>query len=128
MDDFDMKPQLPIHLVLGSSEYARIKTRTKLLVGNDGKPIAETKKRGWFIMSTGVEFDRTSMMLTQTSQADCENLCRLDVLGLADSSESDQEGVYEDYKENLGRNRTGWCETNLPWKPNHPVLPTNENG
>jgi len=85
-------------------------------------------KLGWFIMSPGVELDRTNMMLTQTSQAHFENLCRLDVLGLADSSENGQDGVYEDFKENLVRNRAGWYETNLPWKTNHPVLPTNENG
>ena len=128
MDDHDTKPQLPIHLVLGSGEYARIKTRTKPLVGNDGEAIAEMTKLGWFIMSPGVELDRTTMMMTQTSQADFENLCRLDVLGLADSSENDQDGVYEDFKENLMRDRAGWYETNLPWKPNHPVLSTNEKG
>ena len=85
-------------------------------------------KLGRFIMSPRVELDRTTMTMTQTSQADFENRCRLDVLGLADSSENDQDGVYEDFKENLVRHRAGWYETNLPWKPNHPVLPTNEKG
>ena len=68
------------------------------------------------------------MLLTQTSQADFENLCRLDVLGLADSSENDQDAVYDDFKENLVRNEAGWYETNLPWKTNDPDLPTNETG
>jgi hypothetical protein len=79
-------------------------------------------------MSPGVEFDKNTMLLTQTSQADFENLCRLDVLGLADSSENDQDVVYDDFKENLMRNQAGWYETNLPWKTNHPDLPTNETG
>jgi hypothetical protein len=105
MDDDDTKPQLPIHLVLGNGEYARIKTSTKPLVGNDCEPIAEKTKLGWFIMSPGVEVDKNIMLLTQTSQADFENLCRLNVLGLADSSENDQDAdeTYDDFKENISR-------------------------
>ena len=38
-------------------------------------------------MLPGQEFDPNRMMLTQTSQTDYEELCHLDVLGLADSSE-----------------------------------------
>ena len=128
MDDKATKRQLPIHLVLGSGEYARIKTSTKPLVGKDFEPIAEKTKLGWFIMSPGVEIDKQTMLLTQTSQTDFERLCRLDVLGLKDTSESDQGVVYEDFKENLPRNPAGWYETNLPWKPDHPHLPTNETG
>ena len=83
MDNPDRKPQLPIHLVLGSGKYADIKTSAKLLVGKELEPIPEKTKLGWFIMSPGVEFHNKAMPLTQTSQADFENLCRLDVLGLA---------------------------------------------
>ena len=128
MEDCDTKPQLPIHLVLGSGEFARIKTSAKPLVGKDGEPMAGKTKFGWYIMSPGVEFDKNMMLLTQTSQADFENLCRLDVLGLADTPEHDQEAVYQDFKENLVRNDAGWHETSLPWKLNHPELPTNEMG
>ena len=40
MDDGDMKPQLPVRLVLGNAEYARIKTSSKPLIGReDGEPI-----------------------------------------------------------------------------------------
>ena len=52
--DVDQKPQLPVHVVLGSGEYARIKTRTNPLVGTEGQPIAEKTKLGWFAMSPGV--------------------------------------------------------------------------
>ena len=38
-------------------------------------------------MNPGTEFDRRTMLLTQTSQSDYENLCRMDVLGLADTSD-----------------------------------------
>ena len=46
IDDKATKRQLPIHLVLGSGEYARIKTSTKPLVGKDFEPIAEKPNLG----------------------------------------------------------------------------------
>ncbi len=51
-------------------------------------------KLGWIIMSPGEEFDKSTMLLTQTSQTDYEDLCRLDILGLADVPTHDQEAVY----------------------------------
>ena len=36
--------------------------------------------------------------------------------------------VYDDFKEQLTRDPASWYETNLPWKANHPHLPTNEAG
>jgi len=50
----------------------------------------------------------------------------LDVLGLADSHKSDRLEEYEEFKEQLERSPSGWYETELPWKANHPTLPTNE--
>ena len=99
MDEYDTKSDLPIHLILGIGEYARIRTRTKPLVGKEGEPIAEQTKFGWVIMSPGVEFDQSTMLLTTTSQADFERLCRLDVLGLEDTSEKDPRPVYDEFKE-----------------------------
>ena len=40
IEDLDSKEELPVHVVLGSGEYAGIKTETKLHIGRDGKPIA----------------------------------------------------------------------------------------
>ena len=95
MDDGDTKLQLSIHLVLENGEYARIKTSSKPFIGKEeGKPIAERTKFGWVIMSPGVELERSTMLLTQNSQSDFDRLCRLDVLGLEDSIESDQNLVY----------------------------------
>ena len=45
-------------------------------------------------MCPGQEFDCDVMLLTQTSQADYEQLCRLDVLGLEDLAENDQQTLY----------------------------------
>ena len=79
-------------------------------------------------MSPGTEFDKTTMPLTQTSQSDYENFCRLDVLGLADRPENDQEMVYDEFKEQLERYPARGTQPNLPWKTNHPSLSTNERG
>ncbi len=128
MVDTDTNNQLPIHVILGSGDYARIKTPTKSLIGRDGEPVAERTKFGCTILSPGVEFDHKKMMLTQTSQVDFDQLCRLDVLGLADSAENDQILVYTEFQEQLERNPKGWYETGLPWKPNHPPPPTNKTG
>lgn len=76
MDDYDTKAQLPIHVILGSGEYARIKT-LRPCIGKEGKPVAELTKLEWFIMSPGQEFDHHHMLLTQTTQTDYEQLCRL---------------------------------------------------
>ena len=126
--DKDTKSQLPVHIIFGSGEYARIKTDTKPRVGKDGEPVAELTKMGWFITSPGTEFDRSKMLLTQTSQSDYEGLCRIDVLGLADAAENDQRVVHDEFKEQLYRDKEGWYETGLPWRANHPKLPDNRQG
>ena len=53
MDDEDTKPERPIHLILGASEYSRIKTQTKPKIGKAGEPIAELTTLGWTMMSAG---------------------------------------------------------------------------
>ena len=75
MDDSDSKPHLPVHLILGASEYAAIKTRERPRIGRPGEPVAEKTKFGWTIMSPGREIDHTNMLLTQTNHAEYEELC-----------------------------------------------------
>ncbi|XP_028404021.1 uncharacterized protein LOC114526636 [Dendronephthya gigantea] len=128
MHDNDKKPELPVHLILGASEYARIKTETKPKIGRPNEPVAELTKFGWTILTPGKEINLTPMLMTQTACPDYEQLCRLDVLGLEDSATGDQSMVYEEFKEQLARNPEGWYETGLPWKGNHPSLPNNMAG
>ena len=59
------------------------------------------------------------MLLTQTSQADYENLCRLNVLGLEDRPEQERYAVHAQFCEQLVRHREGWYET----APAPPPLP-----
>ncbi|XP_028413536.1 uncharacterized protein LOC114536372 [Dendronephthya gigantea] len=79
-------------------------------------------------MSPGEEFDKNTMLMTQTSQTDYEELCRLDVLGLADVPTHDQGTVYSEFKEQLTRDPAGWYVTGLPWGGNHATLPNNKQG
>ena len=128
MEDKDSKDLLPVHLILGANDYTRIKTETAPHVGALGEPIGEKTKLGWIIISPGKEVALAPMFLTQTSSLDYNNLCRSDVLGLADSSTGDQAEVYAEFKEQLTRNANGWYGARLPWRGNHPPLPSNEVG
>ena len=129
MEDLDQKERLPVHIILGASDYAKLKTDRPPKVGESGQPVAELTRLGWTIMSPGKEaIDTSNMLLTQTSQVDYEELCRLDVLGLKDTPTNDQGMVFGEFKEQLTRNPSGWYETGLPWRGNHPHLPNNKEG
>ena len=41
MGDQDTKQELPVHVILGASEYAKLKTSSVPRVGKPGEPIAE---------------------------------------------------------------------------------------
>ena len=118
MDDNDERPRLPVHIILGNSECPRMSTTEPQRVGREWDPVASYTKLGWTITSPGREIDTTSMLLTQTSRVDYEELCKLDVLGLADSPSGDQGVVYDEFKEQLRRKEEGWYESGLPWKGN----------
>ena len=128
MYDSDEKPELPVHIILGVSEYAKIKTESIPKIGRPDEPVAELTNFGRTIMSPGKEVDLSNMFLTQTAAADYEQLCKLDVLGLRDTPSGDQTDVYEEFKEQLTRSPEGWYETGLPWRGNHPPLPNNKAG
>lgn len=120
--------ELPIHLILGTSEYSRIKTETKPRIGKPFEPIAEPTALGWAMMSSSKETGLSNVYLTKSSAADYEQLCSLVVLGLEDSPESDQGSMYGEFIEQLDRSEEGWYESGLLWKPGHGHLLTNEHG
>ena len=128
IEDNDTRPQIPIHVVLGASEYATIKTSTTQRVGKPGQPVAEKTRLGWTLMSPGREDVGSPVLLTQSVLVDYEQLCSLDVLGLANGHKNNLLEVYEEFKEQLRPSPAGWYETKLPWKVNHPTLPTNDAG
>jgi hypothetical protein len=127
MDDNDTKTNLPVHLILGISECTRISTAEPQRIGGEWDPVATLTKLGWTITSPGQEFDVSAMLLTQTAQVNYDELCKLDVLGLADHPVGDQNEVFEEFKEQLQRSKDGWYQTGLPWKGDHPALPTGKD-
>lgn len=128
IEDTDTKSLLPVHVILGASDYAKIKTSTSQRTGSIGEPVAEFTLFGWTIMSPGTEQNLDSMFLAQTTSTSYEELCRMDVLGLEDKPNGDQSVVYEEFIEQLSRSPEGWYETGLPWKGDHPPLPSNKSG
>ena len=123
LDDSDNRPEIPIHVVLGASDYAMIKTTTAQRVGLPGQPIAEKTLLGWTIMSPGREEVDSPILLTKSANTDYEQLCALDGLGLADSNENDRQTVYQEFKEQLRRNDAGWYEANYLGKGTTPLYP-----
>ena len=111
--DEDTKKELPVQIILGASDYSRIKTSTGTRVGNPGEPIAEYTRLRWILMSPGKVGEHESMMLTPSTE---------------DKPDGDQSTVYDEFKEQLVRSKEGLYETKLPWKANHPELPNNKEG
>lgn len=68
MNDVDTKSRLPVHIILGAGDFAKLKTESVPKIGEPGQPVAELTKFGWIIMSPGKEpLDLTNLLLTQTS-------------------------------------------------------------
>jgi hypothetical protein len=129
LNDNDAKASLPIHIILGNGEYACIKTKDEKDTSRKrGRSYSGMHKVGMVCYESWYRFDVSPMMLTPTSQSDYEQLCQLDVLGLSDTAEHDHGSVYKEFREQLQRSPEGWYETGLPWKGNHPSLPTNVKG
>ncbi len=129
MDDMTDDRKLPVHLIIGANEYAKIRMQTQARVGRQGEPVAELTRFGWAIMAPGDEVDLTAGFLAVNTATDYDRLCTLDVLGLEDSPPGDQGEVYKEFREQLTRHPVeGWYETNLTWKGNHPPLPSNRSG
>ena len=125
MNERDTKPELPIHVILGASDYVKIKMQKCPRVGKINEPIAEQTKMGWVIMSPGEESDLVSSLYTRTSASDFNRLCDIDVLGVEENHLSHDENVYKKFKQQLERNEGGWYETGLAWTENK--VPLNNN-
>ena len=102
MDDTNNKADLPIHIILGVSEYGRIKTKHVLLrIGTPGDPLVEYAAFGWAIMSGGKKKGFNQMLLAKDTEAHYVKLCKLDVLGIKDKNESRNDEVHQKFKEQL---------------------------
>jgi hypothetical protein len=101
---------------------------TKPRIGQPLEPIAELTTLGWTVMSAGSESNLSNVYATRMSSADYQELCSLDWLGLEDRQEGDQQVIYEEFAEQLTRNKDGRYETSFLWRSGHDPLPTNERG
>ena len=63
---------MPVHVLLGISNYTKIKTQEQPGVGLPGEPIAELPRFGWVIVSPGQETGITNMLFSKTSLHDYE--------------------------------------------------------
>ena len=63
----------------------------------------------------------------KTGQEEFEKLCFLDVLGLADTGTKENNGIHEDFLQQLTKTSSGYYETKLPWKEDHVPLPANKS-
>ena len=128
LKDKDTKAELPIHMISGAIDYARIKVQEMPRVGSPGQPVAELTQFGWVIMSPGNEIDLNNLMLSRTSIDDYEKLCNLVVLGVQDIPKSHEDIVHTNFKEQLKQSDEGWYKTGLMWKQGKESLPNNEAG
>ena len=82
-EDQPTKGKLPVHIILGANEYAKIRT-SQVRIGRQREPVAELTRFGWALMSPGEDLDPTAGCMAVNTAMDHERLCSLDVLGLAD--------------------------------------------
>ena len=128
-DEEATEESLPVHIIMGAADFQRIKTTEPPILGPnpDSDPGAEFTELGWIVsgkgtLSTNQQPERT--FLLTTSQEEFEKMCSLEVLGLSDDPK--QAFSHEDFQEKLHRLADGTYSTRLPWKPDHPALPSNE--
>ena len=108
MEDNDTKEYLPVHVILGASEYANIITKGDVKVGQKGEPVAEYTAFGWVIIAGGKKRTSNYLMLTSSAEADYAELCSLVVLGLKEDASNGDNDIYQRFKDQLERNEEGW--------------------
>ena len=94
MSERDTKAELPTHVVLGTSDYVKIKMQKCPRVGRINESIVKQTKMGWVIMSPDRENDLVSSLYTRTSESDFDRLWDIDVLlGVEENHLSHDENV-----------------------------------
>ena len=75
MNERDSKPELPIHVISGASDYEKIKMQKYPRVSKMNEPIAKQTKMSWIIMDVGRQNGLVSSMYSRTSVNDFDRLC-----------------------------------------------------
>ena len=101
---------LPVHIILGISDYTKIKTQERPRVDLSGELIAKLTMFGWVIVSPGQEPRIRNMLFSKSSLHDYEKLCSLDCLGIEERRD-DTNYVFREFQKYIGRGPEGSYET-----------------
>lgn len=72
--------------------------------------------------------NRAKLSKRVLSLDDFNQLWRVLPHGHPNTPNGDQSVVYKEFIEQLSRSPEDWCEAGLPWKGDHPSLPSNKSG
>ena len=119
---------LPIHIMLGVVDYQRIQINDSPVIGlnTNEDPVAEFMKLGWTLcggVTRKTQFEKHYFVNDERSEF--QKLCSLDVLGLEDVMQP-EEFNHQTFRDHIKYCERGYCETALPWKPDHPPLLCNK--
>ena len=78
-----------------------------------GEPIADEKVFGWTVH--GEESTANQSYFRRTTSEDYEHLYRMDVLGVEDCKDFDQEEAKKEFLESIERNTDKRCQIRIPW-------------
>ena len=127
-DENSTENNLPVHIILGTKDYNRIKTTKAPIICHDGEMIvAECTKLGW-ILSGGVNigddyFAERGFLLTNEQQF--ERMTKLDLLGITEREETAGD-FHDEFMKGLRQTKNGRYIANLPWKRDIVGLPNNK--
>ena len=127
MDEFQTKAVLPIHVILGASDFTKIKTKEAPRIGKIGDPTAELTKLGWIIISIEKESNYSHLLLKTSVFSNYEELCSLDAQGISEKEDANNESVLNKFKSQL-LEKEGFYETELIWKEGNYKLENNKAG
>ena len=127
MDEFQTKAVLPIHVILGASDFTKIKTKEAPRIGKTGDPIAELTKLWWIIISPGKERNYSLLLLKTSAFNSYKEPCNLHVLGISGKDDFNNESVLNKFRSQLLK-KEGFYETGLIWKEGNYKLENNKAG
>ena len=99
VDEFQTKAVSPIHVILGASDFTKIKTKEAQRIEKIGDPIADLTKLGWIIISPGKEINYSHLLLKTSAFNNYEELCSLDILGISEKEDVKNESVLSKFKQ-----------------------------
>ena len=113
IDDKNTKAELPVHVILGATEFSCIKTTTKLKIGTPGEPVAKHTLFSWTLIAPEIELNPNNIYLTHNATQDYKRLCKLNVTGVEECGLNDENSVYQRFKKQLERDPSGRYTTSL---------------